>query len=331
MSGEQTETAASSAPPQGIATHLREYLGEQHDRLVASLPRVLGEHDDEAVHDLRVALRRARSLLKPAREVLGKFHTDHVRTSLKSIADATGELRDEEVLDQTIRRLPLAGDAATERDGWIARRQERERALRQALFAQLQTGDLERALGELKALLTLPVRPSRDREAIHFARRAVRRARREVARHEHVALGDAEALHGLRILYKRLRYLAEGFRPLLAPEQAALASHAAKFQKILGEVHDLDVAQATVKADEGLAPGTRGPMLEAIEAERTRHVLDFAMRRARDKAEAEILQGAAPPDEKAAGPHGKKSAGPPAAKTTPPVAEKPTDPGTSSS
>ncbi len=293
MSGDPTETEAPS-PPQGISIHLRAYLSEQHDRLAASLPRVLGEHDEEAVHDLRVALRRARSLLKPARKVFGGFHTDQVRAGLKSIADATGELRDEEVLAQTVRRLALTGDGATERDTWLTRRQERERALRQSLFALLHTGHLERTIGELKAILVLPIRPSRDKEAIRFARREVERARQAVEDAGTVALGNSEGLHELRILYKRLRYLAEGLQPLLDLEQANLAHFATKFQKVLGDIHDLDVARAAVIADETLAEGHRGPILQAIETERARQAMDFALKRARVAAEAEILLGLTP-------------------------------------
>jgi CHAD domain-containing protein len=139
-----------------------------------------------------------------------------------------------------------------------------------------------------------------DKEAVRFATREVNRALRHVEARGIVSLTDGEALHDLRILYKRLRYLAEGFRPLLALEQAELAHHAAKFQKVLGDIHDLDVARAAVIADESLAPEIRGPIQQAVEAERTQQAIEFALRRARVVAEAELLGLAphAPPEEK---------------------------------
>ena len=53
---------------------------------------------------------------------------------------------------------------------------------------------------------------------------------------------DAAAMHTLRIRYKRLRYTAELFARLLGERAAGLAKGAARMQKRLGELHDLDEA-----------------------------------------------------------------------------------------
>src|SRR5205085_10514260 len=54
-------------------------------------------HDEEALHDLRVALRRFRSTLRAWRAVLGRLR-GRLRSSLRRIIDATGGARDAEVL-----------------------------------------------------------------------------------------------------------------------------------------------------------------------------------------------------------------------------------------
>src|SRR6185503_20707825 len=48
--------------------------------------------DGEAVHDFRVALRRLRTLLRPARRVYGKKRLRAVAAELRRFAQATGEI-----------------------------------------------------------------------------------------------------------------------------------------------------------------------------------------------------------------------------------------------
>jgi CHAD domain-containing protein len=116
---------------------------------------------------------------------------------------------------------------------------------------------------------------------------------------------DGEAMHTLRIRFKRLRYTAELFGPLLertgtdagagadagtdagagtgrdgtlaadAPRLwargvAADAKHAARMQKRLGELHDIDVALQRTARAWGLDAATRAALAEALRAARQR-------------------------------------------------------------
>lgn len=262
------------------AAFLTPALTDLSARLGKELKRVeRASDDDEAVHDLRVALRRLRSILKPARGIYGKFHTDAVRAALKEIADATGDLRDEEVLHQTIADLPP--DPATQgaRDAWVKQRQGREEQLRQRLLGLLRDGHGSRAHATLDALLRLPVDPACDRHLERFAARVVERARQAIKRQGLVALEDTAGLHEQRILYKRLRYAAESFTPALPPTLAALARVAERFQKRLGEVHDLDVALAIVADDTTLDAAARDALTAALHEARRRSVERYAAER----------------------------------------------------
>src|SRR4051794_38610615 len=58
--------------------------------------------DPEAIHDFRVAIRRLRSVLRPVRPVYGRRRMRALAEGLKRVADATGTLRDEEVLRETL-------------------------------------------------------------------------------------------------------------------------------------------------------------------------------------------------------------------------------------
>ena len=238
------------------------------NELRLTLPRLPDADDTEAVHDFRVALRRLRSLLRPARAVYGRFHTDAVRAALKRVSDATGTLRDEEVLVETLTDLPLMPRVGAARDLWLSKRVTRRRALRAAFLRLVWAGEVETSLQMLEALLALPVRHDRDVDAERFARDVVFAAEATVHRRGEIEPTDVEAMHALRILYKRLRYAVEGFEAALSPELVAMAAVAAKFQKRLGEVHDLDVAKVSVERARGFDLATRNAILAAIAAAR---------------------------------------------------------------
>ena len=247
-------------------------LRELATRLSATIPRVRGRTDDEAIHDMRVALRRRRVVLRIARPVFGRYHCDSIRLALARVQRATGALRDEEVLRETLKALET-GEA--ELDAWIARRARREEGLRAIIDHRLRAGDLRRPLRMLRALLALPVRPDRRRPVAAFAHKAVSRARKNVDRRRDASPDDAAALHALRIAYKRLRYTTEIFSEALPPDVAALAEPAAHFQKRLGEIHDLDVARDAMTKARALSPSAKARVLEAIERRRVERVQKY--------------------------------------------------------
>ena len=121
-------TFAAEAPPKEKAPKVRAprvapFLVQKarafDEALAAAQPRVLGNTDSEAVHDLRVALRRLRTLLKLARPIFGAFHTDAVRRAFVDLQASTGDLRDEEALADTLKSLKLDHASLT---AWRTRR-----------------------------------------------------------------------------------------------------------------------------------------------------------------------------------------------------------------
>jgi CHAD domain-containing protein len=242
-------------------------------RLRDVAPRVLASADDgDAVHDLRVALRRTRTVLEVGRPVLGRFHADEVRRALREVMRASGALRDDEVLLELIASL---GARHPDVQVWLDARRRRERRLRGLLSKALRSGELEQGRGLLAALLAFRVDPKRDRRITKFARRAVERARRAVDRRRGARPDDAEALHRLRIAYKRLRYIAETFADALPGELSALAQPAARFQGRLGDLHDVDVALGCVRRARTLSGEARAELLAALARERETRVAAY--------------------------------------------------------
>ncbi len=218
-------------------------MRELSTRLGATLPRVRKRADDEAIHDMRVALRRLRVVLKIARPIFGRFHVNAIRASFTRVHRASGALRDEEVLRETLSDLHVA---STELDAWMARRAAREELLHGIVLKRLRAGDLRNPMRMLRALLALPVAPKRRRTLVSFARKVASRAQVDVQKRRDADPNDALALHELRIAYKGLRYTTEIFRDALPLDVSALAHSSERFQKRLGEIHDLDVARVVI-------------------------------------------------------------------------------------
>ncbi len=105
-----------------------------------------------------------------------------------------------------------------------------------------------------------------------FARRAVNCARKEVESLRDVSTSDAERLHELRIEYKKLRYAAEMFAEALPLDLAVVVEPAARFQKRLGDIHDVDMALLAVSRARGLPFETRSRVVAALVEARSKRI-----------------------------------------------------------
>ena len=249
--------------------------------VVEAIPRVVGEADEEALHDLRVAIRRLRVLLRIARPIYSKFYANAVRDPFTTFHRATSALRDEEVLELTLGLVRLE-DEAFER--FKKSRKRRERRLRRDVLDRLDRGELDIARRKLAALLELPVKPKRRQELGLFARKVVGDAKKSVEKLRDTPVKDAVGLHDLRIAYKNLRYATEILEGILPPDLGAMAEPAKKLQTRLGELHDVDVAIATVQSARSLTPAIRARIVRSLRRLRGRRAREYV----------EVMRPAAP-------------------------------------
>lgn len=235
--------------------------------------------DPEAIHDFRVALRRLRTVLRPARRVFGKRRMREIAGEIRRFAQATGALRDEEVLRETLSALELPPRAAQDLAGWMAGRARQERARRRGVVAMLAMPDGPRGPSLDTALAHLERRIGRLRRADvrtgALAEETIARAFAEVSALAESNVRDVALMHALRIRWKRLRYPAELFAPALGEAGETIAKSSARMQKRLGELHDID--QALVRV--GRARGLPEPSVATI-----RRALHRARRTAADRA-----------------------------------------------
>ncbi len=202
--------------------------------------------DPEFVHQLRVALRRLRSLLALFAPVLPAEFVTEWRRRLKESADRFTEVRDLDVLHDEI-LTPLAAKAA---DYGIDRLLDLAQAANTEARAAAHDG-LAPAQGRLlidftAALHSLtPPDASVDMDLRSFAHTQLKRLNKK-ARKRHLAARDGKPahLHALRLAVKRVRYAVEFFAPLMrAKDGKGYLRDLSKAQSRLGVVHDVDVAR----------------------------------------------------------------------------------------
>jgi CHAD domain-containing protein len=246
--------------------HVRAYLGEQVAEIERNDPVVRLDGDAEALHDLRVAVRRARAVLRAARKLFEPEWLDRLRAELKWLGGELGPARDLDVLVEHLRqeREAIGVEAAP-----VVKRVERERrSARKPAVAALDSDRYLALLDELHVAVEHPPVRAADVRLDRVAGRAFRKLEREVA-----GLGENpsdRALHRARIRAKRARYAAELAEPVARKRAERFVRAAKRFQDVVGEHQDAIVAEERIRryAENADAAFGAGRLVERQQARR---------------------------------------------------------------
>ncbi|HXW44399.1 MAG TPA: CHAD domain-containing protein [Streptosporangiaceae bacterium] len=247
----QAEPELTAGMPAALA--IAAILTVQLDAVEGNLRGTIRDVDTEFLHDLRVAVRRTRSVLKLGGQVLPDRLADAYRPEFRWLGDLTTPGRDLDVY--LLGFAAMAGgligaepeDLLPFRDYLIQARaaayRDLSRGLRSARFTRLASG-WRAALAQ--------VRPGRRQPAAaQFAGARIAVAQRRAVRAglRITAASPASDLHDLRKRCKELRYLLEMFGPLYDPAQRWQAIRELKaLQDCLGEFQDAEVQHAEIRA-----------------------------------------------------------------------------------
>ncbi len=197
------------------------------------------EFAPDPVHDLRVALRRCRSIADGLKAIDPDPAWKQMKKAGKRLFSSLGELRDAQVMEEWVRKLGAADDPVTERVlQFLA---SREVALKLASAQALEEFDRKQWK---RWSVQLPRRARKIRTGgLIFKHLALERWTEAYALHR-IALRNRSqvSFHNLRIGIKRFRYIVENFLP---EQHTAWSNDLKDLQDLLGEVHDLDVLWAT--------------------------------------------------------------------------------------
>ena len=263
-------------------------------RVLEECDRAAEGFDADAVHDLRVALRRCRSLADGLRAIDPDSSWKDMKKSGKKLFQALGELRDMQVMQEWIDKLsnqndekrndekrsetadlsgdhPAADPVAAKLLDHVHRR---EAECKQHAFKDLNQFDRKQWRQWSR---TLPQRAARVRPgSAVYLHLALEKWTAAYDLHKRALRTRSQtAFHELRIGIKRFRYTVENFLP---QQHAKWGDDLKELQDLLGEVHDLDVLWATAIDPNVSAfpdPETRRRWREKLTAERARRIARY--------------------------------------------------------
>jgi len=251
----------TATPNAGTGVHA--YLTLQVEALHQCREPVM-DREPDAVHRMRVATRRLRSLLSTYSGLYTEIPFS--RRRLRWLADELGEVRDLEVL-----RMRFAKKLGDERPDWFNALAEQETL---AYGPLIQTCSRERTLKLLKAAERLAESPDFSPAAalpadavlapiVAASQRDLTRALEDIAG----AADPDEARHAARNAAKRTRYTAEA-ATVLGESAETIAAEAKKLQNRFGKCQDDVVAIAYLE--------THAPDDALLERERRAHAKHLA-------------------------------------------------------
>ena len=249
-----------------------EHRGLTHwmQRVPKELDALQTAPDKDAVHDLRVAIRRCRSVAAVMREVDPDPAWHEMRRLPKKLFRKLGELRDAQIMDEWVAEHGAENDRL--RVALHNFFQEREPKLLQEALRLAGKFD-EKGWQRLERKLRKRIRlvPAGSLAAQCLAVERLNEAKELQAKA--LRPDKPAAWHGLRIGLKKFRYTVEG---LLPQQYEGWSANLKQLQDILGEVHDLDVLRVILKQKaNGEAAGLLPEWERTMERQRSARLQDY--------------------------------------------------------
>jgi CHAD domain-containing protein len=232
--------------------------------------KVAAGFDADAVHDLRVALRRCRSIAEGFVAIDPDPAWKKMRRAGKELFASLGDLRDCQVMMEWIMKLGPPDDQVTQKLLDYSRGQEQTFKTQAAQVLQQFNAKQWRAWAKFLPIRTGRIRPgSGPFQSIALDRWAEARKLHGNA----IRNRNKTAWHRLRIGVKKFRYVIESFLPEI---HGHLGGSLKEVQDLLGEIHDLDILWETaVRAGFLDTPQDRQRWDECIQAERNDRILKY--------------------------------------------------------
>jgi CHAD domain-containing protein len=240
------------------------------ERVLEKADRVRRDWDAGEVHDLRVALRRCRTMAETLKEVNPDPGWRKVKKSSRKLFHALGELRNAQVGREWLKKLGTPGDPVRKRMMRVFASQEKtqRKAAEEALDAfdgkswrrWSKKLDGKSKFFPVESVVYQRVALDRLNEAVELHQKARRRS-------------NPAAWHRVRIGIKGFRYVVENFLP---GRYEVWAGDMKKLQDLLGEVHDLDVFRGDLQKESSkLEAAAAAEWIVRIEAARKTRLDEF--------------------------------------------------------
>lgn len=262
--------AKSRKPTRNILLH--DPMAEAGRKLFAQQLKTMRRHEDgsrsgediESVHQMRVAIRRMRTLFG----LIGTHYRPKTVAKygggLRRIARALGNIRDLDVLILDLQEFQKTQAEATQAAlaevvGILDARRDRFRRRLNALFNSRSYSRFVRQFRRLCRKRGRGARLLPGTETPHQVRHVL-----PLLLHERLAIvraydsvlpaSEDTTLHALRVEFKRLRYALEFFNPLLGSSANGYLEQVKAMQDLLGRINDIAVFSQYLGGLEELTP-----------------------------------------------------------------------------
>jgi triphosphatase len=253
LAGARKAANGAAEPPREIAPELAceeafsILLERAACQIIDNKQAVLNSDDPRGAHQMRVGLRRLRSVLRALRPLVDSPLLMKFDVIARDMARSIGELRDADALIGAI-YAPVA-EAIGEQDGFkeIQRTLVKHRQAKQASVRTLLTSERWSLLHLYLSLWPQILAEHKElkRPLLGYAREVLSRRWKKV-RKQGSKLDElsAEARHDLRKSLKQLRYLAEFFAPAFQREKTTsrFVSRLKELQDVFGYMNDVTMA-----------------------------------------------------------------------------------------
>jgi len=194
--------------------------------------------DNEALHQLRVNVRKSRTILKAFHYLFNQERLDRIYKKLSKIGNISNPIRDLDVF------LDKDGRSSTLNNHLIYMRKKEQKKLE--LF--LKSDFIIDMIKEYKKFLET-VEIDKLKKAKPFIKVLKKYFNRmELLYSEYLETKEKEKLHKIRINLKKIRYLLEPFNEnILASKYQSIMTESKTLQTILGDFHDLVMQQLLLK------------------------------------------------------------------------------------
>ena len=258
----EDRTTEGAVPPE----EKKSGLGYWAQRVLEEADKASEDFASDPVHDLRVAIRRCRSLADGFLSVDPDPAWRQMKKLGKGLFASLGDLRDTQVMMEWVTKLSAEEDPL--REVLLASLQQKEAALKLAAKEAVQNFDRERWMALNRKLAARAARVPLEGPVFQYL--ALERWHEAYELHR-TALRNrsAVAYHQLRIGIKRFRYTVENFLP---ERHKRWSRDLRDLQDALGEVHDFDVLWSLVKSHPEVGQEERALWQQTIASERQKRI-----------------------------------------------------------
>jgi CHAD domain-containing protein len=239
----------ASAAPSGAAAldHVLRAMRSQYAAIRVHEPGVRAGADPEELHQMRVAVRRLRAILRAVRPLFAAGPLTDLRRELRWLGSALGAARDADVFHAYMRAeiASLRPDERGPGERLLARLDVGRAGARARAVAALDDARYARLMERVEELVRHPGRVVGEVSLPDLARQDFKRLRKAVAALPKKPSDDA--LHAVRIKVKRARFTAELAGAVAGRPAERFAARAHRVQDILGEHQDAVVAEQRLR------------------------------------------------------------------------------------